>query len=468
MKLIPLLAMLSCPAALSAAEKLPQFPHSAPLLLEGKGALYATLLPAAVYRGIARRDLGDLRVLNGAGELVPHALERQAATERKVGSTLALAFFPLLGAAGRPIEDLKLSVERRPDGTLKAVVATGDRRAPERRVIGYLIDASAATTPIRALRFDWAAGPEGTTLDARLEASDDLRTWRAAGSGPLIVLQRGDAVLERRALEFGALRAKYFRLSWRAGQNDPKLTGAVAQFVDAAADTPRAWLRFEGAAGAKPGEYVFELPQSLPVDRLRFELPQENTVVSASLVAQERPGGPERRIASIVLYRMAHNEQKLVNPDLQIPATAEKRWVLRADARGGGLGSGMPALEVGWVPHRLVFVARGEAPFKVVFGNPDATSNAMPVQALVPGHATDKPVPALSARFGEVMTREFPKQTPVESARGYFEQMDRKKLWLWGSLLVAVLVIVGMAWRLPREMPEPGAPHKPRPPHELP
>jgi hypothetical protein len=466
-KLIPLLALTISCVALAAPEKLPQFLHSAPLLLEGKGAIYALTLPGEVYRGIARRDLGDLRVLNGAGEVVPHALERQVGTEKKTGSSLPLAFFPLLGAAGRPVEDLKLIVERRPDGTLKAVIATGDRRAPEPRVIGYLIDASAATTSLRELRFTWEAGPEGTSLDARIEASDDLRSWRAAGSGPLIVLRRGDAVLERRAIEIGPLRAKYFRLSWRAGQNDPKLAGVVAQFVDAAADTPRAWQRFEGAAGVKPGEYVFELPQSLPVDRLRFDLPQENTVVSTSLATQDRPGGPERGVASTVLYRMAHGEQKLVNPELQIPATAEKRWVLRVDARGGGLGSGIPVLHAGWVPHRLVFVARGEAPFQMVFGNAEAASSAMPVQSLVPGHATDKPVAALSAKFGLVVTKEILKQTPAVAARDYVEQMDRKKLWLWGSLLLAVLVIVGMAWRLTREMPAPGEPAKPRPPGEV-
>ena len=467
MKLIPLLALLACPLALATPEKLPQFLHSAPLLLEGKGAIYALILPAEVYRGIARRDLGDLRVLNGAREVVPHALERQAGTEKKAGASLSLAFFPLLGAAGRPVEDLKLGVERRPDGTLKAVVATGDRRVPEPRVIGYLIDASAPTAAVRELRFDWMAGPEGTTLDARLEASDDLRSWRAAGTGPLIVLRRGDAVLERRAIALAPLRAKYFRLSWRAGQDDPKFSGVVAQFADAAADTPRAWLRFEGATGVKPGEYVFELPQSLPVDRLRFELPQQNTVVSASLAAQDRPGGPERAVTSAVLYRMEHRGEKLVNPDLQIAATAEKRWVLRVDARGGGLGSGTPALNAGFLPHRLIFVARGEEPFQLFFGNADAASSAMAVPSLVPGHSTDKPVAALNSRLGEVVTKEIPAQTPVVAARDYVEQMDRKKLWLWGSLLLAVVVIVGMAWRLTREMPSPGEPPKSRTPGEL-
>jgi hypothetical protein len=466
-KRIALLALLAWAASLAAAENPPFFAHSAPLLLDGKGALYALTLPTEAYRGIARRDLGDVRVLNGAGEVVPHALERQAASEKKAGSAIALPYFPLQGAAGRPVEDLKLTVERRPDGTLKAVVAAGGARTPERRVVGYVIDASAATTALRELRFEWPAGSEGSTLDARLEASDDLRSWHAAGGGPLIVLRRGEAVLERRAIPLAPQRAKYFRLSWRAGQEDPKFTAVVAQTVDAAADTPRSWLRFEAVAGAKPGEYVFELPQSIPVERLRFDLPQENTVVSATLVAQDREGAPERRITSAVLYRMMHGEQKLVSPELQIAATAEKRWVLRVDSRGGGLGSGLPVLHAGWVPHRLVFVARGEPPFQFVFGNAEAKSGAMPVQALVPGHATDKPVPALAARLGEVRTREVPKQTTAETARGYFEQLDRKKLWLWGSLLLAVLVIVGMAWRLTREMPAPGEPPKPRAPGEL-
>lgn len=467
MKIVALLTLLACPAALAAPGKLPQFAHSAPLVLEGKGAIYALTLPAEAYRGIARRDLGDLRVLNGAGEEVPHALERLAATEKVAGSSLAFAYFPVYGAAGRPSDNLRMSVERRPDGTLRAAISTGDRRVANRSVVGYVIDASAASAALHQLRFDWPAGPEGSTLDVRVEASDDLRSWRPAGSGPLLVLRRGETVLERRAVDLAPVRANYFRLSWRGGQEDPKLTGVTAQTVDASADAQRAWLRFDGAAGAKTGEYLFELPPSLPVDRLRFDLPQQNTVVSASVATQERPAGPERAVTRAVLYRMEHAGQKLENPDLRIAATAEKRWLLRVDARGGGLGGGMPALNAGWLPHRLIFVARGDGPFQLVFGNPDAASSAMSVTSLVPGHASDKPVAALGAKLGEVRTGEIPAQTPVVAARDYVEQMDRKKLWLWGSLLLAVLVIVGMAWRLTREMPVPGEPAKPRPPGEV-
>lgn len=450
-RVLALLALLACAGLPAAATPSPRFAHSAPLELEGKGALYALPLPLEVYRGIARRDLGDLRVLNGAGEVVPHALERPAGTEKKSGAVLSLAFFPLLAAPGRPVEDLSLRVERRPDGTLKAVLATGGRRDTVRRVAGYLIDASASKEPLRELRFAWAAPAAGTALDARLEASDDLRTWRPAASGPLLVLRRGEAVLERRALEFAPLRAKYLRLSWRAGQEDPKLSAVQAQAVDAAADAPRSWHRFEATAGAKPGEYLFELPPGLPVDRLRFELPQENTVVSASLIEQERPGGAERTMLSAVLYRMQHDAQKLVNPDLQVAPAAASRWLLRVDVRGGGLGSGLPALHAGWMPHRLLFVARGEAPFRLAFGSVTAPPIAMPAHSLVPGSG-DRPVSALGARAGTVQTSNAPEKTPLAWANDYVESLDDKKLWLWGALLAAVLVIVGMAWRLAREI----------------
>src|SRR4029078_4522279 len=98
-------------AAVGALARLPPFTPSAPLVLEGKGAIYALNLPAEIYRGIARRDLGDLRVLKGAGEVVTHAPERQPGSEKKTGSAVALAFFPLRAPAGRPLEDLRLSVE---------------------------------------------------------------------------------------------------------------------------------------------------------------------------------------------------------------------------------------------------------------------------------------------------------------------------------------------------------------------
>ena len=84
---------------------------------------------------------------------------------------------------------------------MKAFIGTADRKTPARSTVAYIIDASGSSDAIRELRFDWQAGAEGTSIDARVDASDDLKSWRAIGSGALIVLRHGDAMLERRSIE---------------------------------------------------------------------------------------------------------------------------------------------------------------------------------------------------------------------------------------------------------------------------
>lgn len=453
--------LLVCGAAFAAPERLPQFQHAAVLALEGQGAIYTLELPVEVYRGLARRDLGDLRVLNGAGEVVPHALLGSPASERKAAAPVAMNFFPLYGPAGQAVEDIALRVERKPDGTLTAVVAPGRQRAAGRRVLGYIIDASAVSAEWRELHFDWPTGAEGASVQVRVEASDDLKSWRAVATGPLIVLRQGELLLERRDIQLPPTRAKYFRVAWRPADEAFKLASVAAVPVDAVSATPRSWLRIAGAAGAKPGEFTFELPASLPVDRLRFELPNENTVATVALAVQERPAGPERALRTATLYRMEHGGEKLNSPDLEIRPTHAPRWVMRVDSRGGGLGNGSPGMQAGWLPHRLVFVARGEPPFRTVFGNPEAAPASLAVQTLIPAYDPDKPLPALPARLGPVVSHAPAKPSSAETVRAYFEQMDRKKLWLWGSLVLAVLVIVGMALKLTRQLSAPGESQRP-------
>ena len=43
-------------------------------------ALHEIEIPAAVYRAVTRADLGDVRVFNGQGEVVPHALRPRASS----------------------------------------------------------------------------------------------------------------------------------------------------------------------------------------------------------------------------------------------------------------------------------------------------------------------------------------------------------------------------------------------------
>ena len=65
--------------AVGAAERAQDFAYGMPIEADGEAALYEIEIPAAVYRTVTRSDLGDIRVFNGQGEVVPHALKQSAA-----------------------------------------------------------------------------------------------------------------------------------------------------------------------------------------------------------------------------------------------------------------------------------------------------------------------------------------------------------------------------------------------------
>ncbi|MCI5212148.1 MAG: DUF3999 family protein, partial [Candidatus Electrothrix sp. ATG2] len=70
------------------------FAYGMDLTISGSNPIYGLTLPAEVYRGCTRANLGDLRVFN-ASHPVPHLLRIQVSKETKRAAQV-LPFFPLL------------------------------------------------------------------------------------------------------------------------------------------------------------------------------------------------------------------------------------------------------------------------------------------------------------------------------------------------------------------------------------
>src|SRR5690606_10737290 len=113
-----------------------------------------------VYATVVRADLGDLRVLNAAGEAVPHTLRRArpAAAESEWRNAPS---FPMSSAqSGRPAR-----TQVRVDANGAVLEVTGD---PERTATtAYLVDVSAIDQPLTRLSLTWSA-PAGVTFLSRV------------------------------------------------------------------------------------------------------------------------------------------------------------------------------------------------------------------------------------------------------------------------------------------------------------
>ncbi len=451
----------------AAAEKPADFAFGLKIDASGTEALYDVTLPPAVYQGVTRRDLGDVRVFNGAGEVVPHAWRARRTEKAEAGATVALTLFPLKAAAGANVDTLAISVRRSAGGAVSVDVRSGGAPAPAQQTAAYLIDMSAQDRALRAIELDWKAA-DGFSGKLRVDASDDLSNWRLLVSGaPLLNLEIGGQRLQQKRVEVPQHKAKYLRLAWvhersseGAKSAPPEITAASGELAEKFVEAFREWAKFNAGKGEKPGEYLFDLKGQFPMDRLRLELPEPNTIVQVEVLVRDKAEQPWRSVTHGVAYRLRQPAGEIASPDIPVGASSERWWMIRIDQRGGGLGSGMPTLNAGWVPHQLVFAARGAPPFTLAYGNRGAQGGSLPIESLIPGYREDAGASVRTAKTGaqptvNVQAASAQAQKELGGEARLQEQIDWKRWSLWGVLGLGVLVLGAMAWRLVKQL---GAP----------
>jgi len=454
------LVQLACAAG--AAERPADFAYGMPLGVSGEDALYEVTLPAAVYRGVVRADLSDVRVFNAAGEVVPHAFRPRRGATVETGDLRTLTLFPLRAPAEASIDGLSISVRRGPGETSAVDVKSTDAKpVGEQRVIGYLADLSGIDRAVQALEFDLGASPNFASK-LRIETSDDLAAWQPLASGaPLVNLEVAGQRLVQKRIELPARPAKYLRLSWIGTAAErkmlPELATMRAELVGRTADAPREWDKIGAGKTVKAGEYEFELGSRLPVDRLRFQLPQVNTIVQAEILTRDTSDQPWRSAARTVVYRLRQSGSEVTSLDIPLSVNTDRYWLLKVDQPGGGLGSGEPVMHAGWIPHRVVFAARGEPPFQLAYGNRQAKPAAYPIQSLIPNYRDDEPRTIRSAMPGTqqsiaVGSARTQAQTELGGDTRREEEVDWKRWSLWAALGLGVAILGMMAWRLVRAM----------------
>ncbi len=235
-----------------------------------------------MYEGVVHPDLADLRVFNGAGEVVAHAFRPRVTTTKEKPRPLAVTLFPIRTDAATGVEGVELRLEQRGNRTVVDVRTREGRPARDAKLVGYLADARTLDKPIRVVTLELPAGADQVFTRVTIEASDDLKQWTQLASGaPVVRLSSGGSRLEQLRIEVPARRAKYLRVSWPGRSGALELVGLAVEPGDAAVAAPRQWKQVAGVpVPNKTGEYEFDFGGLFPADRLRVALPQQNTVAS--------------------------------------------------------------------------------------------------------------------------------------------------------------------------------------------
>lgn len=422
------------------------FATRVPLSVSGNGPWYRLELPLAVQLNARQADLSDVRVFNAAGEPQAYALSRQSSQRTESRNVTDVKWFPLYAADTQetlPGVVMKTTAE----GTLVEIKPTAAAKPGKQVLRGWVLDASAIKAPLQQLSLDWSREQEGFQRFS-IEASDDLQRWAPWGEGQVARLSFADERVEQHDVSLPGRSARYLRLVWK-GQAAPLLTSAkVLSAIHSSLPMPLVWSEPLAGTRLKAGEYRWQLPTGLSVERLRIELKQPNTLAPVTLSGRSDAKQAWQPLSNGLLYRLTQNGQDVAQDELQLPGQVVAELQLQVDERGGGLGVDAPALRFAVRATQLVFLARGEPPFSLALGNASVKAANLPLSTLIPDYSAERLNTLGQAKVaGEIAVASQAAVAPVDDGPNW------KKLGLWAVLLLGVAALGAMAYSLLRKPP---------------
>ncbi|SDH88851.1 Protein of unknown function [Pseudomonas flavescens] len=432
-------------AAAEVGESPGDYALSVPLTLRGEGPWYRVQLPMAAHLAARYADFRDLRVFNGAGERLAYSLipgaERFAESQQRAD----LRLFPLRGPTGRRDASPSVRIQRGNDGSIIELSAAAEPTAAADVLRGWLLDVSATDFPLQRLHLQWRAESEGFQRFS-IEASDDLDHWRPLGEGQIARLSFNGQRIDKSDVELPSTRARYLRLLWLAPEQAVSLSAASVSGTRSSAE-PAALIWSAALKGqASEQGITWTLPLALPLERLRIEVEQANSLAPVLLQGRRDGTAPWTPLASSVLYRLPVDGQEVVQDQIELAQSPVAQLRLQVDSRGGGLGQGEPRLSVALRATELLFLVRGDPPYRLALGRAGASAGSLPVTTLVPGFTASR-----LQRMGQAtISGGIPEVEVSPVVVTHKPGTDWTRIGLWAVLLAGVGVLALMALSLLR------------------
>lgn len=451
-----LMALVMLPSVSFAEEPRPE-DFAKGMQIEGTDgdALYELSLPVAVYQGMTRPDHADLCMFNAQGEVVPFAIKGQEPEQAMAPETVQLPIFPIMGEPDKGVGGVSLQVKRDDKGSIINVSTSDKPEKDGRAVMAYLLDASALDQTVSKLVLDTGPMPEGEIARVSVEYSDDLKSWNTLVTGATIAdLHYGDHSLSMRSIDLGRVKAKYYRMIPMEAGKMITVNAVSAELAPRTLERQRDWVSVQSVKSADETDgYTFDTMGMLRVDRIRVRLPQMNTLIKAEFLSRPSKDVSWRTRKSVVVYGLTVGGAYMASPDIEFPPATDRQWLIKVQPGTGGMGSGLPSIEVGWLPERVVFTARGASPFMLAYGSGRAFPNDGRANYLL-GRVDElkrQNISIKTAMPGEVTS--LGGESALLPVR---PEINVKKLVLWAILISGVLLLLWMSVSLYRRMSRTG------------
>jgi hypothetical protein len=441
-------------AALGNQPSLDDFAAGFEIRAEANAAIYRLSLPAAVYLTSTREDLGDVRVFNDDGQPIPDAIRRQQEITSTETIHTDVPFFPLPNDIATATGKLDITV--RADGAIVSINKSGNGPAEtDASTIRYILDLSGIKSSVDALEFTIISRDRNYLKRAMLEASDDLNNWSPlVQNAALSSLQYAGHDLVKNRINLAGPKPKYLRFTWQDEITQIRITGIRATLDNRISNHRRTWSTVDGVGAKEKGRqiYNFDTGGVFPVEQVEVLLPEENSLIDATLESRKNKKDTWRVRDTGLFYHLRMKNTHLERGPVTIGRTTDRYWRLEVKNEDG-MGTTPPRLKFAWQPDELYFLARGKGPFVLAYGNADAPAPGKPVDALMHALSDDQQSEMVAAAAPG-----RPLELKGEAALKPGMKIHWQRILLWSVLVIGVLVLAIITLRLFKQMGQTGTP----------
>lgn len=458
LSLIGVLVLMAAPKIILAISE-HDFAYIAEINTHDSTPYYELQIPSAVYETVSRSDLGDLRVLNGDGQVVPHGLRTMAMQTNTKTESENIPFFPLYQQAGQSTTDLHLNIKRDRHGEVININSRLPKNDSNDRLAGYLLDLRQWKKPISQLNITWKQ-KDGSSFIRKLNisTSSNLERWKLIARGKTLVnLAYQNHQLKENKINLSVTSSNYLRMMFADQKPGLELENIQVVYTKSSSQHQRNWQTVAINPAENAGEYSFQYKVKSLARQLEIKLPENNTVVRVQVLSRSNNEQPWRYRGATLLYRLSVNGADIEKSKINISATRDTNWLLRFNQQGGGIGSGLPEVKLAWQPQQLVFIARGQAPYRLVWGSAKIEPVVINARQLLP--VTTKSMTDNNIGNANMLSQaELLSDTIRSINKKALEPKSKEINWrhwiLWIALIAAALMLIWMAVGLMKKMSE--------------
>ena len=442
------------PAIAAEPLQVQQFAEAIPLTAEANHPVQQIAIPDAVYQRMVSPALNDVAVFDATGVAVPHVFCAMPNQQSVTETQQPLTVFPVqLARAG--VQGTTAQVHT--DTGSIAITVPGDAGVQATvGVTAYDLDLSALTAPAVALQVQWLSPTGLSEVHVKVEQQDTAQQWQTVVADAVLKHVTADGqTLERAEIALPVATYKSLRLTPRDA--DGTVIDAVRVRTRTISALP-ADLNWFTAVQTGPADDVppaasgaatqgYDTLRQAPVTLARINLVAPNTRYDVRLQSRRTPQAAWQTVWAGEAFYVVTAAGERRNAEIALPANQDRYWRLIADAANAPF---TPILKLAYTPQNLRFVAQGQGPYRLAYGNasavdrsPSATCEGLLKTLLQTTGSTENLIGTAASGAPQVLAGAAALQATVPVTAPAW-----RRWLLWGVLGIAVLVLLGMARKL--------------------